>query len=422
MEARRLKAHELADRAHITFKDGCYHVPSQSGNGVYTVILGERDSLCECPDFELRGEAGKPCKHIMAARLWRDRQARGVEQDRSNTEPSPKLPRPTYAQDWPNYNAAQTNERRHFMDLLADLCRTIPEPPRKPGPSRKPIPLADAVYSAVFKVYSTLAARRFNGDLEESHERGLIGCLPHFNSVLNCLDNPAVTPILLDLIQRSSLPLRAIETTFAPDSSGFCTSRFIRWFDVKYGVTREKAEWVKAHVMVSTKTNVITAAVIAEKDAGDSPQFPALLKATAQGFKVVEVDADKAYTAAEHFKAVDALGGTLFAPFKTNATGAAGGKFEEMFHYFCFRREEFLRHYHQRSNVESTFSMVKRKFGDSVRSKTATAQKNEVLAKFVAHNVCCLISAWFELGIEPVFAASQQGAEPRTVIPMPRRG
>src|SRR5207244_2433725 len=124
------------------------------------------------------------------------------------------------------------------------LCRTIPEPPRKPGPGRKPIPLADAVYSAVFKVYSTLSARRFNGDLEEAHERGLIGCLPHFNSVLNCLDSKAATPILLDLIQRSSLPLRAVETTFAPDSSGFCTSRFIRWFDVKYGVTREKAHWV----------------------------------------------------------------------------------------------------------------------------------------------------------------------------------
>ena len=41
-----------------------------------------------------------------------------------------------------------------------------------------------------------------------------------------------------------------------------------------------------------------------------------------------------------------------------------------MFHYFQFRQEEFLRHYHKRSNVESTFSAIKRKFGPDVRSKT----------------------------------------------------
>lgn len=62
-----------------------------------------------------------------------------------------------------------------------------------------------------------------------------------------------------------------------------------------------------------------------------------------------------------------------------------------------------LQRYHQRSNVESTFSMVKAKFGDSVRSKTDVAMKNEVLAKLVCHNVCCLISAMYELGVDRQF-------------------
>ena len=56
---------------------------------------------------------------------------------------------------------------------------------------------------------------------------------------------------------------------------------------------------------------------------------------------------------------------------------------------------------YKRSNVESTFSAVKRKFGEMVRSKTGTAQKNEVLCKFICQNVCCLISAMYELGITP---------------------
>jgi hypothetical protein len=51
-----------------------------------------------------------------------------------------------------------------------------------------------------------------------------------------------------------------------------------------------------------------------------------------------------------------------------------------MYHYFCLNREAFLARHCQRSNVESTFTVVKAKFGDSVRSKTPVATKNEVLA------------------------------------------
>jgi len=44
--------------------------------------------------------------------------------------------------------------------------------------------------------------------------------------------------------------------------------------------------------------------------------------------------------------------------------------------------------------------MVKAKFGDSLRSKTEVAMKNEVLAKLVCHNICCLIQAMYELQID----------------------
>src|SRR5262245_31836821 len=75
-----------------------------------------------------------------------------------------------------------------------------------------------------------------------------------------------------------------------------------------------------------------------------------------------------------------------------------------MYYYFLCRREEFLGHYHTRSNVEATFSAIKRKFGDSVRSKGDVAMRSEVLCKIVAHNICVCIAEWYALGIEPVFA------------------
>jgi transposase len=68
-----------------------------------------------------------------------------------------------------------------------------------------------------------------------------------------------------------------------------------------------------------------------------------------------------------------------------------------MFDYYNGNRREFLESYHQRSNVETTFSMIKAKFGSYVRSRTLTAQINEVLAKVLCHNLWCLVQASYEL-------------------------
>lgn len=59
--------------------------------------------------------------------------------------------------------------------------------------------------------------------------------------------------------------------------------------------------------------------------------------------------------------------------------------------------------YHRRSNVEATFSMIKRKFGGRLRSKSRTGQVNEVLCKVLCHNPCRLIQSEYELGVEQDF-------------------
>jgi hypothetical protein len=72
-------------------------------------------------------------------------------------------------------------------------------------------------------------------------------------------------------------------------------------------------------------------------------------------------------------------------------------------HFYHLHRETFLEHYHQRSLVESTFMMMKAKFGDALRSKTDEALTNELLCKVLCHNICVLIQSMYELGIEPEF-------------------
>ena len=107
---------------------------------------------------------------------------------------------------------------------------------------------------------------------------------------------------------------------------------------------------------------------------------------------------------------INEIGGTPYIPFKSNATGKARGSYlwGKMYHYFQFNQNEFAEHYHKRSNVETTFHMIKSKFGDGLKSKSKTAQVNEMLCKIICHNICVVIQETHELGINPQFCAESR--------------
>lgn len=414
---RELKGLEIAARCDLRHEGAVWLVPSQSGKGKYRVSLQRGAENCECEDFQIRGQV---CKHIHAARIARERQG-GQSAGEIVVDAVPK--RPTYPQNWPAYNLAQMTEKHRFQELLFDLCRGIPDSqPEKRKRGRPQTPMADMVFTCALKVYTTFSSRRFACDLKDAHDSGYLSRMLHSVSVCAFLENKDLTPILEQLIAQSGLPLKTVETVFAPDSTGFSTNRFVRWYDEKYGVTRSGHDWVKAHAICGVKTNVVTAVRIEDRDAADCPQFKPLVEATVQsGFNVQEVPADKAYLSKENLELVAELGGTAFVPFKSNSLENDGIR-AKMFHYYQFRREEFLKHYHQRSNAESTFSMVKAKFRDGVRSKTPVAMKNEVLCKFLCHNICCVIQSQCELGIEASFWSEEPKKGNPQVLPMVQPG
>lgn len=205
------------------------------------------------------------------------------------------------------------------------------------------------------------------------------------------------------LIEKSAAPLRAVERDFAVDATGFGTSVYRRWFDHKYGREMKEHTWLKCHAAVGVVTNVITAARVTEGDAHDSPVFEGLVKQTAHTFEVRDVLADKAYLGHRNLAVVAELGGEMIVPFKVNSQGEGSEEWERLWHLFSLNRPAFLDRYHQRSNVESAFSAIKRKFGGSVRSKRYDAQVNEILCKVLCHNLVTLVHAMYELGLVPDF-------------------
>jgi len=81
----------------------------------------------------------------------------------------------------------------------------------------------------------------------------------------------------------------------------------------------------------------------------------------------------------------------------------------KMYYYFMFKHEDFLKHYHKRSNAETVFHMIKTKFRDNIRSKDKTAQINEILCKIICHNICVVIQEINELGIRGEFVVEKEG-------------
>ena len=71
------------------------------------------------------------------------------------------------------------------------------------------------------------------------------------------------------------------------------------------------------------------------------------------------MSADEGYISGDNLQTVVDHGAAPYIPFKTNTTGKSGSELWLcLFHYYSFKREEFLTHYHKRSNVETTFSMI----------------------------------------------------------------
>jgi hypothetical protein len=119
--------------------------------------------------------------------------------------------RKTYRQkDWGAYNTSQHHEKEYVERLLRALCAGVVQPPRKPGPGRRPRLRSDLMFSAVMKNYLMLSGRRMRSDLEASAARGYLQHVGHENCVFNFLADPATTPLLSALVEQSAAPLGVI--------------------------------------------------------------------------------------------------------------------------------------------------------------------------------------------------------------------
>lgn len=319
--------------------------------------------------------------------------------------------KPIPKQNWVALTQAQNNEKLMLMDLVKELLDQIEfKHSKKVG--RNNLDMKDIIFCLTLKIYSGLSSRRLKSDLQIAKEHDYINHVPHFTTLMGYLGDERLTPVFHELIKLAALPLKQIEHSYAVDSSGFSTSKFGRWFDYKWDEEKEKRIYRKAHIMVGTTTNIITSIQTTNQYVADSPQLIPLLNKSKLDFTIKEVSADRAYLGSKNLEAINEIGATPYVPFKSNSTSRGkGSTWKRMYWYFKKNPQKWGRHYHKRSNVETTFHMIKQKFGSSLMTKNYEANANEILIKALCHNICVLIQEYFERDIELDLSTQTQKIE-----------
>lgn len=304
-----------------------------------------------------------------------------------------------YTRDWSKYNQALTREGIIFMRLLDEIASQVKRRRiRRRG--RPHVNTKDIIFAMVLKLYTRMPARQLTSQLVLAKSMNYMKQVPHFNTVLNYLRFKTLTPILKELLTISSLPLKVIETRFAVDSTGFSTDQYKKWFHARSnkGIVKD---FVKAHAMCGVLTNVVTSLEVTEGYSGDSPEFPKLVSKTSENFKISEVSADKAYSARSNLDLVSKLGAYPYIPFRRRASKKSRGSlvWKRMLTLFLEEGKKFYKHYHLRSNIESTFSAIKGRFGSRLYTRNIVSQRNELYLKCICYNLVVLVKGLFELDL-----------------------
>jgi len=99
--------------------------------------------------------------------------------------------------------------------------------------------------------------------------------------------------------------------------------------------------------------------------------------------------ADSAYLSRKNCNLIEEKGRTPYIKPKKNSKVKAKGSqaWRSMVKLYREDKNEFEKHYHQRSLVESVYSVLKTVFGNHLSSRRRKAQRRELMCRVIAYNI-----------------------------------
>ena len=231
--------------------------------------------------------------------------------------------------------------------------------------------------------------------------------IPCFKTLSNYNENNSLQIVLDNLIEESSKPLSVIEHDFATDSTGIRTKLFSTWFSLRCKRRIRRRDHLTIHTTTGVKSGIITSLNVEVKQGKDNKIFREHVDKTSENFKINEWSGDGMYWCKKNCQKVSEKGGKPYFKCKVGKTAWNGKQdgypsWKEMNKEFLDNKKEYGKHYHKRSNAESTNHSKKSLHGDKVYSHLKSARINEATLRWINHNINVLNRARYEWKINPL--------------------
>ena len=306
-----------------------------------------------------------------------------------------------YPRDESLYNIGQENEFPLFLGWMPLAAMHVAfKYDRYGGIGRPPYySLYDILVCLSIQRYFHLSLRRSMGVIRfVVNSAKLYVKVPSFKMLNIYMNDSSMKRYLDEVIEFTSKPTRLIEEFFATDSTGVATLCFTMWFMLRMKRRVRKRDHITAHVTTGTRTNIVTAVDVDCKKGKDGFYFRKHVDRTVKNFNPKEWSGDSKYASRLNCNKCDENGIKPFFKLKDNVTPRAKGSpaWKRMVNESRNDPDEYGKHYHRRSNVESTNSRKSRKFDGFVRARNDTAKENEEMFGWVCYNFSALARAYYQ--------------------------
>ena len=221
---------------------------------------------------------------------------------------------------------------------------------------------------------------------------------PYFNTPQKASQRFKNSTIAL-LIEKCISLLRKKALSVGIDSTGFGLNEGSTYYNKRCLIFKTRKPFLKLSIACELDSMLVLGTSIHKMSRNDTRDFIPLL-AKLKGKKLRFVSADKAYDSEANRKyVVEELSSRPEIPIRGSLGRRPG---------FYRKRNKLTKMYHQRSKVETAFSVMKRLYKPNIKATTVKQQRKEALFKVLAYNIhrlCELTILWLNhrISTQPFF-------------------